>query len=355
MKKGGKNLLLVLVVLLLAGLIVFRLVHKEAQIEEETRPMVGTELPVEKDIVVKTEAIGTLEPEQEVSVMPKMQGEVTSVLFAVGDRVEEGQALITIHSDALDSLQIAVDAAKIQMSDAQTALQRTQALAATGAVSQQQLEAAQSAAKSTKLAYENAQNQLKLQTEYTTVTAPIAGVIETKSVEEHAQASPAMAICTINGGNGMSVTFGVTGHLHKSLKIGDTVEIQKDEMELTGRVTEISEKVSPTSGLFSCKASVSLPGSLSAPALTNGEKAKVILVSDHTEKALTIPIYSIFYADGVPYVYVLKDHLAVRTVIETGLFDETSMEVTSGLTAEDQVITTWSNEIFDGVEVRTAE
>ena len=355
MKKGGKNLILILVVVLLAALIIFRLMHKEAVIEEETRPMVGTELPAEKDIVVKTEAIGTLEPEQEVSVMPKMAGEVTSVQFALGDRVEEGQALITIHSDALDSLKIAVDSAKIQMTDAQTALQRTQALAATGAVSQQQLEAAQSAAKSTKLAYENAQTQLKLQTEYTTVTAPIAGVIETKNVSEHDQASPAMPICTINGGNGMSVTFGVTGHLHKSLKTGDTVEIVKDQEHLTGKITEVSDKVSPTSGLFSCKASVSLSGSLTAPALTNGERAKVILVSDHAEKAMTIPIASIFYADGVPYVYVLKENHAVRTDIETGLFDETSMQVTSGITAEDRVITTWSNEIYNGVEVRTAE
>ena len=355
MKKGGKNLILILVVVLLAALIIFRLMHKEAAIEEETRPMVGTELPVEKDIVVKTEAIGTLEPEQEVSVMPKMAGEVTSVQFAVGDRVEQGQTLITIHSDALDSLKIAVDSAKIQMTDAQTALQRTQALAATGAVSQQQLEAAQSAAKSTKLAFENAETQLKLQTEYTTVTAPIAGVIETKNVSEHDQASPAMPICTINGGNGMSVTFGVTGHLHKSLKTGDTVEIVKDQEHLTGRVTEINDKVSAASGLFPCKASVSLPGSLSAPALTNGERAKVILVSDHAEKAMTIPIASIFYADGVPYVYVLKENHAVRTDIETGLFDDTSMQVISGITAEDQVITTWSNEIFDGAEVRTAE
>ncbi len=355
MKKGGKNLILILVVILLAALIGYRLLHKEAAVVEETRPMVGTELPVEKDITVKTEAIGTLEPEQEVSVMPKMAGEVTSVQFAVGDRVEAGQALITIHSDALDSLQIAVDSAKIQMTDAQTALQRTQALAATGAVSQQQLEAAQSAAKSTKLAYENAQTQLKLQTEYTTVTAPIAGVIETKSVSEHDQASPAMAICTINGGSGMSVTFGVTGKLHNTLKIGDTVEIVKDQMQMTGRITEMSEKVSPSSGLFTCKASVGLPGSLNAPQLTNGERAKVIMVSDQAKKALTIPVSCIFYADGVPYVYVLKDNLAVRTVIETGLFDDTSMQVTSGITKEDRVITTWSNEIYNGAEVRTAE
>ena len=137
MNKGGKKLILIPVVILLAALIIFRLMHKEAVVEEETRPMVGTELPVVKDIVVKTEAIGTLEPEQEVSVMPKMAGEVTSVQFAVGDRVEQGQTLITIHSDALDSLKIAVDSAKIQMTDAQTALQRTQALAATGAVSEE--------------------------------------------------------------------------------------------------------------------------------------------------------------------------------------------------------------------------
>ena len=38
-------------------------------------------------------------------------------------------------------------------------------------------------------------------------------------------------------------------------------------------------------------------------------------------------------------------------MIEAGIYDAQTMEVKSGLTAGDQVITTWSNELVDGQEV----
>jgi hypothetical protein len=45
------------------------------------------------------------------------------------------------------------------------------------------------------------------------------------------------------------------------------------------------------------------------------------------------------------------DGLAKRTNIETGLFDNDNIIVTSGLSATDTVITTWAAQLRDGVEV----
>ena len=350
MSKIIKRLIPVIVLLALAALIAYRFLKKPEVVEEETRPTVTTEKPVRRDIVNTTEAIGTIEPQQEVDVLPKMSGTITAVNFALGDRVEEGQVLVTIHSDALDSLRIQVDAARIAMNDAQTALSRTQALFSTGAVSQQQLESAQSAAKNTKLSYESAQTQLNLQTSYTEVKAPIAGLVEMKNADEHGQANPGTAVCTISGDGGMSVSFGVTEQVLKNLKIGDKVEIEKNQNSYEGTLTEISEKVSAESGLYSCKATLS--GVLSGgSALTSGSKAKLTLVSDTAKKALTVPLRAIKYADGLPYVYVLKDGTAVKTDLVTGLFDKDVIEVVSGLSDTDDVIVTWSNEIYNGAEV----
>ena len=38
-------------------------------------------------------------------------------------------------------------------------------------------------------------------------------------------------------------------------------------------------------------------------------------------------------------------------MIDAGIYDAERMEVKSGLSPEDQVITTWSNELNDGAEV----
>lgn len=360
MNRKLKRGLIILVFAAVIALIVGRFLKKPQAVEEETRPTVATELPELRDIVNTTEAIGTLEPQQKADVLPRMAGEILSVSFAVGDRVEEGQTLITIRSDALDSLKIQVDSAKIAMDDAQTALQRTQALFSTGAVSQQQLESAQSAANSTRLAWKNAKTQLALQTGYTAVKAPIGGVVETKNVSEHDQANPAMPICTISGEGGMSIRFGVSEQVMRQLKLGDAIEIEKGPAKASGTVTEISERVSETSGLYNCKALLGTAqsagdGSLSDAVFNSGSKAKLELVSDRAEQVLTVPLAAVNYADGIPYVYVLTEGKAVKRDLETGIYDREYIEVQSGLEATDEVIVSWSNEIYSGVEVMTGE
>ncbi len=104
-----------------------------------------------------------------------------SVNFNAGDIVKAGEVLATINSDALTSLKIQMDAAKVSMDDAATALARTQALVDTGAAAQQALEQANSVAKSTRLNYEAAKSQYDLQASYTGIKAPISGKVETKS------------------------------------------------------------------------------------------------------------------------------------------------------------------------------
>ena len=58
---------------------------------------------------------------------------------------------------------------------------------------------------------------------------------------------------------------------------------------------------------------------------------------------------------GAPYVYCYQDGTAVRTDVEAGIHDEERMEILGGLTAESQVITSWSNELVDGAEVLVKE
>ena len=84
-------------------------------------------------------------------------------------------------------------------------LSRTQALFADGFVSQEAMEQAQNSAQNAKISYESAKNQYDLQVKYTTVTAPIDGVIESRSVEPHDHVSPAGEICTISGASQLQV------------------------------------------------------------------------------------------------------------------------------------------------------
>ena len=337
MKKRGKILALAAIVVV-GAVVLSRCGHKNTAAEYESRPTVKVENPVRQDISLYTDLTGLVEPQSRASVMPKMSGEVLEVYFQAGDTVQAGQALCKIDSDALTALKLQVDAASVALKNADSNLSRTQALFADGFVSQEAMEQAQNNAQSAKISYESAKNQYDLQVKYTTVTAPIDGVIESRSVEPHDHVSPAGEICTISGASQLQVKFGITEKIHQTMELGDSVTLEKNGVDYTGTVTEIARAMVPD-----------------AAGLTNGSRVKMTIIMDRVSQVLTVPVDAVSYDNGAPFVYLYEDGKAEKTEIEAGIYDDENMEVKSGLTSDSQVIVSWSNELVDQGEVLLAQ
>lgn len=346
MKKSSKRLIAGAVVLLVAAGFVFKLVSgKEEAPQYETRPTVAVQTPVTGDITLYTELTGTVEPVSRASVMPKISGEILEVNFQAGDTVQAGQVLCKIDSDALRTMELQMQSASVAADTAARELARLQPLFDGGFVSQQQFQQAQDAATSARLAYETAKTQYDLQMEYTTVTAPIGGVIESRGIELHDHVSPSAPICVISGGDQLQVNFGVTEKVMKNMNVGDALTVEKNGSTYEGNLTEIGAMVN-ASGLYDAKAAVSQGASL-----TNGAKVKLTVVMDRAEGAMTVPVDAVNYDNGNAFVYCYEDGTAKKTMVEAGIYDSQNMEIISGLEAASQVIVTWSNELVDGQQV----
>ena len=346
MKKSSKRLIAGAVVLLVAAGFVFKLVSgKEEAPQYETRPTVAVQTPVTGDITLYTELTGTVEPVSRASVMPKISGEILEVNFQAGDTVQAGQVLCKIDSDALRTMELQIQSASVAADTAARELARLQPLFDGGFVSQQQFQQAQDAATSARLAYETAKTQYDLQMEYTTVTAPIGGVIESRGIELHDHVSPSAPICVISGGDQLQVNFGVTEKVMKNMNVGDALTVEKNGSTYEGNLTEIGAMVN-ASGLYDAKAAVSQGASL-----TNGAKVKLTVVMDRAEGAMTVPVDAVNYDNGNAFVYCYEDGTAKKTMVEAGIYDSQNMEIISGLEADSQVIVTWSNELVDGQQV----
>lgn len=331
----------------LVGLIGYRfLAPKDNQTQYETRPTVLTQTPQTGDIILYTDLTGTIEPESKAAVQPKISGEVLEVYFQAGDMVAEGQVLCRIDSDALTSLKLQMDAAQVALTDANNTLARTQALFQSGGVSQQSLEQAQNAAKNAQISYDSAKNQYDLQVEYTEVQAPISGVIESRGIEPHDHVNAGEEICVISGKDQVQANFGITEKTHQNLAVGDTIEVEKNGVSYEGTVTEIGSMVNSATGLYDAKAIIP-----QAQGLTTGSRVKLTVVADRAAGVMTVPVDAVSYDNGTPFVYCYEDGTAKKTVIESGIYDSQQMQVISGLTADSQVITTWSNELVDGAQV----
>ncbi len=314
-------------------------------------PVVLTETPGTGSIEVYRSLIGTVEPEDLVYVIPKTSGEISAVYVNVGDMVEEGQVLCDIDSQTqLDAAKLQLDSAEISLNDAQTSLSRMSVLYSSGDISAQTYEQAESALKGAQIAYDSAKMSYDNTLEYSSVTAPISGRIESSSMEVHGMATSASSVCVIAGEGGKTVSFYITEGILDMINVGDEITIEKGGAEHNGTVTEVSTMVDAATGLFKVKATVK-----DTDSFANGSSVKVYVISERADNVMVIPTDSVYYENGNSFVYTYVDGTVHEVYIDTGLSDTDNIEVISGLDNTDMVITTWSPELYEGAPVKLTD
>ena len=81
-----------------------------------------TEKPQTGDISLMTSLLGKIEPSDVVYLYPKASGDVTEVNVKAGDIVNEGDVICRIDTKLVETAKASLDAAVLQLSQAQTAL-----------------------------------------------------------------------------------------------------------------------------------------------------------------------------------------------------------------------------------------
>lgn len=306
-------------------------------------PVVRVEQAKTGDIELFRSLIGSVEPADQVYVIPKAAGEITAVYVKAGDFVEEGQLLCEIDTKQVDAAKLQLDSAEIQLKDAQTNLERMRVLYASGDISAQAFEQVESGAKAAQIGYDGAKLAYDNQVEFSSITATISGKIESSNMEVHGMATSSSPLCVIAGEGSKQIAFAVTEAILDNVHEGDTIRVEKNGSEYTGAITEVNTMVDPATGLFKVKATVE-----DHDTLVNGSSVKLYVTSDKETGVMTIPVDSVYYDNSKPYVYTYDNGTVHKVFIETGISDSESMQVISGLAKEDFVITTWSPELYEG-------
>ena len=370
---------------LLACALILTLAGCQAEVEE---PLLDTTVTVETaaaqpgDLSTQSTYIGTISAEGTASVVAMVSGNVEQVAVSVGDTVSAGDLLCRFDDESarlsLQNAQAAVNSAqegynsalanyggadlpvlREQLRQAQSNYDNTQALFEIGAASQIEvdqayqallsaqagLEAAQASLNSAQAGVASAQYQLTLYN----LTAPISGVVEAVNVTENNFAASGTAAFVISNGSNKTVTFYVTDSVRQTLTPGQAVTVNYNGQTYEGAITEIGGVVNAQVGQFQVKAVID-----GAQDLPDGLSVELTTVAHQTNGAILIPSDAMFFENGVAYVYVVQDGKAVRTDVAIGLYTADEIAVTDGLLPGDEVITTWSASLRDGVDVRLA-
>ena len=363
--------------------------------EQPEEPMLDTTVTVETttaqtgDLSTQSSYIGTISAEGTASVVAMVSGNVEQIAVSVGDTVSAGDFLCRIDDESarlsLQNAQAAANSAQEsynsavanyggadlpvlqeQLRLAQDNYDDTQALMEIGAASQAEvdqayqallsaqagLEAAQASLnsalagiQSAQVGVESAQYQLSLYN----LTSPISGVVEAVNVTENNFTPSGTAAFVISNGSNKTVTFYVTDSVRQTLTPGQAVTVNYGDRTYEGVITEIGGVVNAQVGQFQVKAVID-----GAQDLPDGLSVELTTTAHQANGAVLVPSDAMFFEDGVAYVYLLQDGKAVRSDVTIGLYTADQIAVTAGLNPGDQVITTWSASLRDGVDVRLA-
>jgi len=338
-----------------------------------------------RDITEVVKASGELDARVKVNISSHLIGKIEKLYVEEGDEIAAGEpflelekeAFIAARDDWASRLEIAlndVEQARVNLADAEIKAKRAERLYEEGIITSEALEAAELALASAQLRLERSRqavrqaeaNLIKAKDDLakTTLYAPLAGRVVSLQAEEGevvvsgTMNNPASVIGTIADLSEILAEVDVDETEIVKVRVGQAAELKVDAVphrEYRGRVVEVgssgySRPQQPDVTFFQVKLLFEDPG----PELLPGMSVRADIETDFRSEVRSVPIQSVVQrppvdgegGDGedgeeeeIPVVFVLADGRAEQRPVETGLSDDTHVEVTAGLEGGETVVT----------------
>ncbi len=409
----NKKFLIIAGVLLLVGLIVGLNVYRSGQ---KAGLEVKTSTVGESKMIETVLASGKVNTAQKEVLYSQVSGTVKKVHVKMGQSVKAGQLLMELDipdagpkvlqaqsslADAeaklikaratgksmdLIEAEATFNRAKSDYNLAREKLRRNQSLFEQGAVSKEQMETVQAeydnraadyqraeatfkanqaggsaALRSLESAFAAAQASFDLaqqQAAQKGLCSTIPGRIMSISVQNGDMINPNAALITIGNLNALRVKADIAESDAAKLKIGQKVRISSNaipDLEYPGQVEEIGlEALTKTKNQGETTAipviiSVQKKNSLLRP----GFNVDLKITTAQIQKAVVVPFDAIIEKQGHSCVYVVLEGKAKLQRVQTGISDNRSIQVKSGLKKGDKLVLNPPKELKDGSEVRS--
>lgn len=284
-----------------------------------------------------------LEPLAESQVVAKTSGVALAVLVEEGQPVTAGQPLVRLDPDRA---RLAVAQSEAQLRKLENSYRRAQQL-----IGQQLISSAD--VDQLKYDLDNARAQYRLATlelSYTTVVAPISGVIASRSIKTGNFVQINTPIFRIVDDSRLEAALNVPERELATLKRGQPVTLLADALpgrSFAGRVDRVAPVVDSGSGTFR----VVCIFDEGAQALQPGMFGRIRIDYDQRADALVVPRLALL-DDGEPAVYRVREGKVARVPVKLGYAEGPWVEIRDGLAEGDQVVTAGKVALRDGSAVQ---
>ncbi|MDV6320215.1 efflux RND transporter periplasmic adaptor subunit [Chromohalobacter sp. HP20-39] len=310
-------------------------------------------------------ALGTVRSLSSIDVYPRVEGELLSVDFEEGERVEKGRLLATIdprdYQAQLAAAQGQLVQDQAQLKSAREDLERYETLAQSQSISRQELEQQRQLVRQYEGAVASDRADIKsarIQLGYTRITAPSDGIIGIRNVDPGnlVSSSDDDPIATLTQLDPISVVFSLPSQyvptLHKQLQSGDapvvTVTTVGDK-RLVGRLTSIDSQIDTATGTVRLRARFDNTKRRLYP----NAFVDVRLTVDTLRDRVIVPTPAVQTGQEGLFVYVVGDDDTVtRHAVEVSASEDHRSALASGVSVGESVVVDGVDSLRDGAKVR---
>jgi len=330
------------------------------------------EYPVEvaplevKQMQYAVNAPGSIDAFQQVQITARVQGAVDKVAFVEGQNVKEGDILVSIESERYS---IAVNQARSTLAKAQATQKSAEAALnrrleaqkeSPGLVPGEEIEQKSTQVDTAKADVDAAKQSLSvanLNLRDSQVRAPIAGTVQTRTVQQGQFLQPGAVLATILQRDPLLLRFQVTEQDAPRLKPGmvATIKLRESAHEFGSKITLVNGAADPATRLVGVTAQVD--ETTHQYWLRPGAFCQVTVPVGDARQGIVVPGLAIQPTEKGNVVYVVDDKsIAHAKVIETGMHTpEGGVEVTRGVQAGELLVVRGIEPLSDGAPVKISK
>lgn len=338
--------LMTAVILSLVGCTSQSIARAEEKKQEEAIPVEVTAV-VKGSVSAYFTGTASLEAENEATVVAKVGGVVERIFVEEGDKVKKEQVLAKLDDDKL-ALDLAE--AEARLKQLENEFKRNKELHQKNIISTEIYERINSDFEMQKAKVA----QARLMKDYTSIRAPISGVTAERLIKVGnmvPQNEPCFHITDFDP---------LLAVLHAPEK--EMIKLEENQKAIlevdalpnetfTGKILRISPVVDPQTGTFKVTVAVNTPGGKLKP----GMFSRVRIVHDVHSDTLLLPKDAVLTEGNESVVFLVKDNIVQRKIVEIGYVNTTHMEIKAGLALGDTVVQTGIGGLKDGSKVEILE
>lgn len=306
------------------------------------------------------EAVGTLNPYDEVTISAEVDGIIDIISVDEGSTVTKGMLIAAINDTdyllGVTKAKAALRQAETNLSNIRLEYQRKKTLYDDGLISQHDYDSVSSRLSLADAERDNAVAALSLAEHSLTKTkiySPISGVVKVKMVSGGSFVRNGASICTIIQVDPLKLNFTVSENNAGMLKKGQDLRFKVEtfhEREFSGKLTIIYPGLDEKTRTLMAEAVVPNTDGILRP----GFFTTVKLFTGGEKSTLLVPATALLYEGETIKVFTINKETANEHKVKIGTKYGEMMEVREGLKAGDSVVIAGQQNLSEGIKVNVA-